>query len=434
MDGIVLAYTSTLVRAARRLCISYWGFYELRFHFSGLYSRVTVWALDAPERQPFQGWPHVEPVRILHTESSTQLGGQEFRTLREAEGMIQRGHSVLLAVPPGSRLLQLADRCHIPVAPVRFSKSRYGPLVVECAHLIRDHGIQVVNTHNSVDSWTGGIAARWSRKKPVVVRTRHRSTPVSNTVRHRVLYKTLPDAVVTTGEAVRQHLVKQLSIPESTIVSIPTGVDLGRFYPARRSGTFRAQWGISSQHVLIGTVAFLRNYKGLDDFVDAAAVVMRRHPEARFLIVGDGPEEMRLRRKIHERGVTTRVLLTGFQEDIPTILMDLDLFVLASIGGEGLPQSVTQAMAMERPVIATSVGSVGEVVRDEVTGLLVSPRAPAELAGAIDRLIGDPALRDRFGKAGRELIASHYTFQQMLDRTEALYDRLLAMEPAAHAV
>ncbi len=367
----------------------------------------------------------MRPLRILHTESSTGLGGQEFRMLSEALGMVRRGHTVILAVPPESQLKDCAEEHRLHVEPMPLKKRRYGPLVFDFLRVIKRHGIQIVNTHGSLDSWTASLAGRLSRRKPIIVRTRHKSTPISNNLSRRILYQQLPHAIITTGEAVREDLIERQGIDGCKLVSIPTGVDLEVYRPTPPDASIRRGFGLSMQHFLIGTVAFLRDYKGLDHFVEAAKLVTRKYSEARFLIVGNGPEEMALRGKIKALGLSEHTVLAGFRKDIPKVLASMDVFALASVQGEGLPQALTQAMAMARPVVATAVGSVGEVVKHQVTGLLASPRDAEGLATHISVLIEDHTLRETLAQAGRDLVVQSYSVEHMLNRTEELYEHLL---------
>jgi glycosyltransferase involved in cell wall biosynthesis len=162
----------------------------------------------------------------------------------------------------------------------------------------------------------------------------------------------LPDAIVTTGLAVRDHLIHQFGIPASNVVSIPTGVDTERFMPTERSGTLRTELSISPRQPLVGTIAFLRSYKGLRYMIAAASLVRQRLRDVKFVIAGDGPEKPELLNQIERLGLSSIVELIGWREDISGILADLDVFVLPSIEGEGLPQALTQAMAMEKPVVS----------------------------------------------------------------------------------
>ena len=367
----------------------------------------------------------MKPLTILHTESSGVLGGQEYRVLSEARSMAARGHRIILALPHDSELIPLAREADLRIEPLLINRFRYGPLCLEYFQLIRTWVPDVVNTHGSIDSWTASIAARMSPVRPIIIRTRHKSTPVSPTYRHRLLYRTLPHGVVTTGMAVRDYLLKQFRLDPEKIVSIPSGVDLSEFRMDIVPGVLRRELGMSSSQPLIGTVAFLRAYKGLEDLVAAAAIVCRAHADARFVIVGDGPERRALDRKILELGLTEKCVLTGHRNDVPQILADLDIFVQPSREGEGLPQAMTQAMAMRRPVVATPVGGIPEVIHEKVTGLLVPTREPSLLAMAIKRLLADQALREKVSQEGQRVILQGYTVEHMLEKTEAFYQSLL---------
>lgn len=362
---------------------------------------------------------------ILHTESSTGLGGEEYRILAETVGMARRGHRVLLALPPNSQLRPLAEREGVPVESVAMRPQWVFFAVLKFLRMIARHQPDVIVTHGSMDSWAASIAGRLSRAKPAIIRIRHKSTAVSRGIRHRFLYRRLPHALVTTGEAIRLELMRSQGIASDRIVSIPTGVDVERFRPEPADPAIRRQLGLLPDHMLVGIVAFLRSYKGLDYFIDAAPLVIAVHAQARFLIVGDGPERESLAKKIKRLGLESHVMLAGFREDIPRVLAAMDLFVLSSVGGEGLPQSLTQAMAMQRPVVATDVGSVGEVVEDGITGLLVPPRNAAALADGINRMLGERELRDRLARAGLDRIVHRYSKEWMLAQTEELYGRLL---------
>ena len=341
--------------------------------------------------------------------------------------MSARGHGVTLAVPPESKIQELAGCRGLPVELISLRTHRWIPLIVDFLRLIRKHSIQIINTHGSLDSWTSSIAGRLSGLKPIIIRTRHKSSPISCGLRHRILYRELPHAIITTGTAVREHIIRQQAIDPGRVVSIPTGVDLEVYRPLQPDPRTREHLGLSPRHVVIGTVAFMRDYKGLSYLVDAASLVCRQCPDARFVIVGDGPERARLAEQISTLGLSERIVMTGFREDIPQLLGMMDIFVLSSVGGEGLPQGLTQAMAMERPVVATDVGSVAEVVKHRATGLLVAPRDMASLAESLLLLIREQDVRARMARAARNLIAGSYSLQTMLDLTEDLYSRLLEM-------
>ena len=181
------------------------------------------------------------------------------------------------------------------------------------------------------------------------------------------------------------------------------------------------------QAPLVGNVAALTPHKGQRHLVEAAALVVRQVPDARFIIAGGGELRESLERQIKEHRLEKHVMLTGFRPDALSLHKAFDIFVMSSIT-EGLGTSLLDAMAAARPIVATSAGGIPEVVRDGVTGLLVPPRDHAAMAAAIVRLLNDPALRDRMGAAGRARVVEEFSADRMLKDTLAVYRRV-ALHP-----
>ncbi|GJL58424.1 MAG: glycosyl transferase group 1 [Nitrospirales bacterium] len=364
------------------------------------------------------------PMRILHTESSSGMGGQEYRVLEEAQGMEKRGHTVVVAAPHGSQLAALAEQRGLQVRSTTSGKRGWLTLVPFYLGILKHYQIDVVNTHGSLDSWTASIAGRISSRRPIIVRTRHKSTPVSRTWRHQLLYGKLPHVVTTTGEAVRQGLMTRTRLSPSRVISIPTGVDLERFQPQLPDTSLRRSLGLGSQGPLVGAVTFLRPEKGMSVLIEAVRWLKERFSTVECVIIGDGGEKPALLGRIRELGLEHCVHLVGVRQDIPALLAILDVVVIPSFE-EGIPQSLTQALAMERPVVASAVGGVPEVVQDGQSGLLVPPRDPEILAEKIGCLLSDPLAATRMGKIGRQVIQERFSLEHMLTQTELVYRQLM---------
>ena len=372
-------------------------------------------------------------LRILHTEWSTILGGQEMRVLEEADGMMRRGHSVTIACRPGSMLLEKARERGIPVFVTRLNGMFDVLSILRLALYIRGSRPDVVHAHSSRDSWTAMLAANIAGNA-LAVKTRHHSAVLKPSWRNKTLFAKLSDVVVTTGEAIRRHVIERTGAAPERVVSIPTGIDLDRFDPDKSDGNaFRRELGVLRGTPLIGTVGMLRKGKGHVYFVEAAARVIKKFPEARFVIVGDTPPGHRgqsvsdeIADRIRDCGMDGKVIMTGFREDVPSVLAALDVFVLASILGEGVSQALSQAMAMKKPVVATNVGGIPEQVPDSKTGCLVEKADSAALAEAVVSLLSDPALAAKMGENARRLAVEKFSIESMLDKTEALYTRMLA--------
>jgi glycosyltransferase involved in cell wall biosynthesis len=271
----------------------------------------------------------------------------------------------------------------------------------------------VVVTHSSSDSWLAALATRLPGSRAAIVRTRHLSTPVAGGPLNRWLYGRAPACVVTTGEAIRDHLVKTLALDPGAVVSIPTGADMSRFRPGDRAAA-RARIGITGTAPLIGIVATLRSWKGHRFLISAMDDPRLAH--ARLVIVGGGPQE-RVLRELAEP-FDNRILFAGQQDDVAPWLHALDVFALPSTGNEGVPQALIQAMASGLPVVTTPVGAIPEIVRDRETGLLVPAENARALADGIAALLADERLAARLGAAGRAFVSGRFTATAMLDKME----------------
>lgn len=358
-------------------------------------------------------------LRVLHTEWSNGWGGQEIRILLEAGGLIERGYEASILCTPGSRLAIEGARNGIDTPVVRMRHGFDMAAVWNAINIIREKKITVVNTHSSVDSWISSFAAMITRV-PVLVRTRHLSVPIPKHFLNFV-YK-MPDAIITTGESIRDMMTEENRLNGNKIFSIPTGVMLNRFSPEVSGEGVRREFGIEKGAKVVTIVAVLRSWKRHDLFLEAAKDVLESMPRIVFMIVGDGPGRENIQRRIRELGLGNHVVMTGYREDIPEVLSASDVCALTSSKAEGVPQSVLQYLAMKKPVVATDAGSISEVIRPEETGLLVEPNNPARVAGAIVRLLKDDRLAERLGENGRRLVEKYYDYGRMMDRTIELYN------------
>lgn len=366
---------------------------------------------------------------ILHTEWSNGWGGQEIRILEECRGMAERSHRVELAGCPEGKLRPRAEAAGLTFHPLAMAGPWDLPALLRLKSLIRQRGIQVVHTHSSVDAWLGGMAARLAGV--ACVRCRHLSVPVSQNPLN-IVYR-LPQAVITTGQGIRRHLIEDYGLPAARVTSIPTGVDTTRFAPAAPDPALLAELGLAPEQPVVAVVAVLRSWKRHDLFCQMARQVLDQRPEARFLIVGDGPGRARVSGYLDEMDLRPAVIMTGHREDIERILPLSAVCVLVSDKAEGVSQAVLQELAMERAVVASAAGDLLEVVRHEDTGLLVPPGELAPLTAAVLRLLADPGLRQRLGQAGRRMVLEAYSREHMLKATEEVYARILAERPGGGA-
>ena len=361
-----------------------------------------------------------ERLRIVHTESSTGWGGQEIRTLTEAEGMLGRGHQLMLLTPQTACIYDAARRRGIPALAIPMEKKRpraFAALFSWLARHAREY--DVINTHSSTDTWLTALAAALLRRAPPIVRTRHVSTAVGTGWAARWLYTRASAHIVTTGEALRRQLARDNGFELSRMTSVRTGIDLARFRPMEQPAC-RRDLGLDERPAL-GIVATLRDWKGHDYLLDAWARLRARFPQWQLVVVGDGPQRARLEARTADEGLAGSVRFVGNQDNVPLWLNSFDLFTLPSFGDEGVPQGIMQAMACGLAVVSTPVGAIEEAVQAGRTGLLVPPRDAAALADALAALMADDGRRRAMGEAGHAYALAHFGIDAMLDKMEAVF-------------
>jgi len=370
-------------------------------------------------------------LSIAHTEASNGWGGQEIRILTEAAGFIGRGHRVVIYAAPGARILDEAPRFGVPATALPIGrKSPSG--VRALVNAFSRERIDVVNAHSSTDTWLAALACGWlqlrRQSRPVLVRTRHVSIVVPSDPGTRWLYRRATARIVTTGDALREQLIRDNGIDPQRIDSVPTGIDALRF--ARRDRAIaRREVGLPPAVPLIGVIATLRSWKGHRYLLDALPLLKRG--DVRAVIVGDGPQRRALEAQRQALGLADRVIFAGLQHDVAPWLAALDLVVLPSYANEGVPQALLQAMFARVPCITTSAGGIPEIAHDAVTARVVRAEDPRLLAQAIDALLDDPDEAQRLAANAYAFVAPRYGLETMLDRMDGVFRRALAESAGA---
>lgn len=368
---------------------------------------------------------------ILHTEWSDGWGGQEQRIILECLKVRALGHQVVIACQPGSGILAKARENGIQVEELVIRGQFDLRAIRDICRLVRKYQVTVLNTHSGKDTWVGSLAAKLAGV-PLLIRTRHLSLPISTNPLNFV--HRLADGVVTTGESIRNEMIRVNGISPDRIISIATGVSLDRFDPLTANGAgVRRELGIGDQCQVVTMVAVLRGMKRHDLLVSAAVALREKLPDVVYLLVGDGPGNDSIRALVHDAGLEDNFIFTGYRSDVPDILAASDVVVLTSDRNEGVPQSISQAMAMERAVVAAPVGSIAELVRDGETGLLAETGNAQSFAAQIETLLVDEQLRTRLGKAARQHVLANYTDTIMAEKTIAFYQHLLECKKGSTA-
>lgn len=362
-------------------------------------------------------------MNIVHTESSLGWGGQEIRILNEAQGMQQRGHQVTILCPADANLYSAAIKRNIAVEALPMARKNIRGLIA-MVRWLKAHKVDVINSHSSTDSWLVALASLLAGDSPPLVRTRHISAPVAKNWTTRWLYTRASRYIVTTGESLREHLIRDIHCRDCRVCSVPTGIDIELFQPGDKQQA-RTALGLEASVTIIGIVATLRSWKGHLHLLAAFAQLAKQDEQLRLLIVGDGPMQDVLEAKVAQLGIAAKVQFTGRQESVVTWLQAMDVFCLPSYANEGVPQALLQAMLVTLPVVSTSIGGIPEALQDGVTGLMVPPKDDEALLNALQWLLSHPSEAQQMGRAARDKVVAKFALTQMLTRMESIFSEVI---------
>lgn len=381
----------------------------------------------AKDSQPLSSMSdHQRSINVLHIICSLPLGGAENQvvTLASALGSDRYTIHVCCLRREGVQANALRAR-GIQVVSLNM-RLRYWPIAVyRLYRLIDQLKPQIVHTHLYEAGIWGGLVGKLAGV-PVVVTTEHsialpkrRHLPLEPLVNH------FTDKRIAVSEEIRQCYIKNHGVSPERIIIIPNAVDVERFSGLNSRNRLRTQLGVNASSPLVGTVARLVQPKRLDRLLEAARMVCDAVPQARFLIIGDGPLREELEGQAMQLDLTPEyVRFLGNRLDIPELLSALDIFVLSS-EMEGIPVALLEAMAASRPVVATRVGGIPQVIQDGYNGLLISPDDPAGLAKAILALTEDSTLRESVAREGYRTVEKRFSSTAVAQRIIELYDALL---------
>ncbi|HSI86670.1 MAG TPA: glycosyltransferase family 4 protein, partial [Candidatus Methylacidiphilales bacterium] len=355
-----------------------------------------------------------------------QWGGQELRTLIEVEEANRDGHEAIAVVNEEGRMRQHAQERGTPHFPMSL-KSSFDPRgATQLAQLVWKFRPDVICCHGARDFY---LSLPYRALGIPIVRYRHISGLVTPSFSRSFAYTTGATAVVATADCIRRQFIEKNKVKPERITVIGEGVDLKHFEHGVDGVAARAEFGFGPQDIVAGTVAMVRSDKGYDTLVTAAKKACDRYPNLRFLFVGgptrDGAWFQQVQDYSKQLGLEGRVIWTGWRKDVPQLMAAMDIFILASNGGEGQSRVIPEAFALRKPVIGTNVGGIPELIEDGRTGLLVPPRDPEALAEAVGRYVSNPALRESCADAGHELAVSKLDIRLRMKESYELYNRLL---------
>jgi glycosyltransferase involved in cell wall biosynthesis len=383
--------------------------------------------------------PTPPPIKVLHviTKFSTGAGGN---TLLSAMGMDRARYDVWIAGstqgPTWERpLWARAESAGVRTFRLPRLDEKLRPLndlivLFQLMRLIRREGFTIIHTHTAKGGFLGRMAG-WLCRTPVIVHTFHSfSFHDFMPARRRRAYlflerlvRPLTDYFLAVSPRVALQATELRLAPAGRVSVVPSAIEVSEI-PSQPDTSLRLEFGIPQNVPLVGTVGRLDYQKAPLDFVQMAALVARKRLDARFMMVGDGPMIEAVRAEAERLGIN--ILLTGYRDDAARLAAGFDVFVISSLY-EGLGRALTEALASGRPVAATAVNGVPDLVIPGATGLLAPPAAPDRLAECVLWLLEHPEEARQMGRRARVTVLERFDPEDMCRLIDDMYCRLLGL-------
>lgn len=391
-----------------------------------------------------------DPIRVLRVIARLNMGGPAIHVSNLAAGLETRGYHTTLVAGSLARgedsMAFLAERLGVKVVSVPELQREVSLLhdarsVRHLTALIREERPHILHTHTAK---AGAIARQAAvlagdARPPIVVHTFHGHvlkgyfgpgrTAFFRHVERRLARSS--DVLVAVSPEVRDELVEHGVAPPEKFAVIRLGIPLEeRLGDPTADLDYRRLYGIPQDAFVVGWVGRMTAVKDTGAVLEIVRATRERGVEAVVCMVGDGPDREGLEQLAHDLGLARATYFVGYQPDVAGYYRLFDAFVLPSVN-EGTPVGAIEALASGTPVVATRVGGVPDVVRDGVDGFLVGPGEIDTAADRLARLAADPALRARFGEAGRARVLERYSVARLVDDVDRLYQSLLAAKGRA---
>ena len=354
-------------------------------------------------------------MNILYVESSRSWGGQEYRTCLEINWLNAHGHQAWLICNPGSQVQSKASELstRLVAMPLR---SRVD---VACSwrlwRFCRRNKIELLKTYSSKGHW---LCLPLYLCGIPLSRARCITDPIGTKGRAFV-FKHGCSQIVADASVIKRHLVEEHHVNPAKVEVIGSAVDLEKFKPPRDRMKFRHEIGVDGDTPLIGNVGMIRPDKGQLVLVEAARLVLEQRPDARFVIVGQGTGILKrginVRNAIDQARLADKITMAGYRWDTPDVYAACDMIVIASLHTEASPIVLREAFASGRPLIATKVGDIPEIVQDRHNGLLIEPGDSRALAAAIMEFVYNPRLAAQCAANALRYATEHFSFDKMME-------------------
>lgn len=333
-------------------------------------------------------------MTIVHVSSASSWRGGEQQIAYLLLELAKQNIRQIVFCPKGSPLHSYCDKNNIPVYAYRKRSGIDLRTAFQIAGFCRRAENPIIHVHDSKSHTAAFLSVVFFKNKAPIVVHRRVSFPIKKSYLSDLKYNhSAITHIICVSENARAMVTSRLLKKDKT-VTIHDGIDLSKFAVKKTGQILRDKYKLQPKNMLIGNISALTVEKDWFTFVDTAIHLLIDHPDFRFLIIGDGPQKQEIAGYVREKGIEDKVIMTGFLDNIPDILPELDLFLFTSIN-EGLGTTLLDAFACRIPVVSTNAGGIPEIVKNNITGLIAGVQQPLDLAVNIEKILADKELKSR---------------------------------------
>ena len=374
-------------------------------------------------------------IKILHVITHLPIGGAQDNTLYTVELLDKEKYDISLCCNLDGELVERAKKVEavklfdIPFLGREVSPYRDIRAFLSLYKLFKEEDFTIIHTHSSKAGLLARLAAVLN-KTPIVIHTIHGfafNDFMNGLKKNFFIYleKLLAmwtDVIITVSNLNKKKIIDLNIAHENKIKNIYSGIDLSLF-TNKRNDDFRKELNLENDHLLLGSVGRLSDQKDPITMIEAFGIISKPFPNAHLALVGDGELKGKILEKIDQLKLNDRIHLTGNKNNPWSVYHSMDLFIMSSIY-EGLGRSITEALSCGVPVVCTDVEGVPEIVRDNITGILVPPKDANKLADGIIRTLNDMETAKKMAEEGRRFVKDNFDVNKMVNDIDSLYNTL----------
>jgi glycosyltransferase involved in cell wall biosynthesis len=370
-------------------------------------------------------------TKILFVIDNLQFGGGERVFAQIINGLSPEDFDISLASLPGERLYNSIKKPETGFLPVDFSRRANLALIPKLSALIRKRRIDIVHGQGSRAEFYARLAKGLARRGKYVSTIAMPVEGFDVVPVRKAIYRLLDrvserfvDRFIVVSDSLRRMLIDQRGLPPWKVVRIYNGIETDRYRqdPEERKRV-RAEFEVADNTLLIGAIGRLVWQKGFEYLIKAAPEIVRTFPNAKIVIVGEGPLLLKLRALSESLGVTNQVVFTGFRSDVRPILSAMDILAIPSLL-EGFPMVTLEGMAMGKPIIATAIDGIAEQIENGQSGILVTPGDEAALTSAVIQILNNREFAQNLGSNAIRTLEKKFSVDRMIRNTSEVYQSL----------